>query len=357
MDFIDQVKLLSARIEKTKDLVKTEEATKTSLIMPFFQLLGYDVFNPIEFIPEFNADVGIKKGEKVDYAIMLDEKPVILVEAKSCGENLDRHGSQLFRYFSTTESKFCILTNGVEYRFYTDLDEVNKMDDEPFFKINILDLKDQEVAELKKFHKSTFDVTNVFTTAEDLKYTSQIKQLLLSTLESPSDDFTNYVASEIYQGRKTKLIIDKFRPVVKKAFNEFVSDLMNDKIKAIINPPTQQSAATIGVENNLDLAVTSIPTSNITTTQEELEGLGIIKAILKDTIPIEKIFHKDTESYFGVLYENNTRKWICRLKVETSKKYLILPDSNKNQVQYPISSVNNLFEYADSIKESAARYL
>ncbi len=83
MDFIDQVKLLSARIEKTKDLVKTEEATKTSLIMPFFQLLGYDVFNPIEFIPEFNADVGIKKGEKVDYAIMLDEKPVILVEAKS----------------------------------------------------------------------------------------------------------------------------------------------------------------------------------------------------------------------------------------------------------------------------------
>ena len=124
MDFIDKVKQLSTRISTMKDNISTEEATKTSMIMPFFQLLGYDVFNPLEFVPEYTADFGIKKGEKVDYAIMDENnQPVILVEAKWCGEPLDKHASQLFRYFSTTPAKFGVLTNGIIYRFYTDLDD------------------------------------------------------------------------------------------------------------------------------------------------------------------------------------------------------------------------------------------
>lgn len=121
MDFIDQVKQFAKRVEGMKDTIQTEEATKTSIIMPFFSLLGYDVFNPNEFIPEFTADVGIKKGEKVDYAILSDGSPVILIECKWIGEPLEKHDSQLFRYFGTSKAKFAILTNGLIYRFYTDL--------------------------------------------------------------------------------------------------------------------------------------------------------------------------------------------------------------------------------------------
>ena len=150
MDFIDQIKQFSKRVEGLKDNLNTEEATKTSLIMPFFALLGYDVFNPEEFVPEFTADVGIKKGEKVDYAILNNGEPVILVEAKWVKEPLDKHGSQLYRYFGTTSAKIRILTNGIIYRFYTDLEEPNKMDKKPFLEINMLDIKERQVPELQK---------------------------------------------------------------------------------------------------------------------------------------------------------------------------------------------------------------
>jgi len=214
MEFIDQLRAFATRVSKLKEQVQTEEATKTSLVMPFFSLLGYDVFNPLEFIPEFTADVGIKKGEKVDYAIMKDGTPTILIEAKATCENLDRHGGQLFRYFGTTTAKFGILTNGVDYRFYTDLDEPNKMDQKPFFSINLLDLRDQEMNELKKFQKSTFDVEQVFNNAEDLKYTNQIKLFLSRQFEDPELDFTSYIVGSIYPGRRTHAILDKFKPVV-----------------------------------------------------------------------------------------------------------------------------------------------
>lgn len=131
--FKEDLKFLSNRVSTLKESIGTEEATKTSLIMPFFQLLGYDVFNPTEFVPEFTADVGIKKGEKVDYAIILDSIPVMLVEAKSIKEKLTKHDSQLFRYFGTTTSRFGILTNGEEYKFFTDLDEPNKNGFDSFF--------------------------------------------------------------------------------------------------------------------------------------------------------------------------------------------------------------------------------
>ena len=132
MELNEKLYELSQRIEAIKDSVSTEEATKTSMIMPFFQLLGYDVFNPLEFVPEFTADVGIKKGEKVDYAIIIDDEPLILIECKACNKPLEKHSSQLFRYFGTTSAKFAILTNGLTYQFFTDLDDKNKMDLRPY---------------------------------------------------------------------------------------------------------------------------------------------------------------------------------------------------------------------------------
>ena len=150
MEFNESIRQFSERVSILKNTVSTEESTKMSLIVPLFQILGYDVFNPIEFCPEYTADVGIKKGEKVDYAILEDGKPNILIECKSCSEQLDKHSSQLFRYFSTTPAKFGILTNGIIYRFYTDLEESNKMDLVPFLEINMENIKDSSINELKK---------------------------------------------------------------------------------------------------------------------------------------------------------------------------------------------------------------
>ncbi|MDN6776370.1 MAG: type I restriction enzyme HsdR N-terminal domain-containing protein, partial [Enterococcus sp.] len=184
--FKEDLKQLGKRVIELKDSIGTEEATKTSLIMPFFAALGYDLFNPTEFVPEFTADVGIKKGEKVDYAIVLESKPTILVEAKSINEQLTKHDSQLFRYFGTTESKFGILTNGQEYKFFTDLDEPNKMDLSPFLTVDITKIKDNQIPELAKFHKDNFDVDKITSSAAELKYLNSLKEYLSSELDAPS---------------------------------------------------------------------------------------------------------------------------------------------------------------------------
>jgi predicted type IV restriction endonuclease len=238
MDFIDQLKQLATRADQLKDKINTEEATKTSLILPFFQLLGYDVFNPMEFVPEYTADVGIKKGERVDYAILIDEKPVILIEAKWCGEKLESHDSQLFRYFGTSPAKFAILTNGLIYRFYTDLDESNKMDLVPFMEFDILDIKEELVPELKKFQKATLDIEAIFSSASDLKYSNSIKQVLSKQFNSPDDAFVNYILSEVYAGRHTQPIIEKFKDIVKRSFSQWVTNILNEKFQTAIECET-----------------------------------------------------------------------------------------------------------------------
>lgn len=156
MDFIDRIQQLANRIPQQMEHCQTEEATKNALVMPFINALGYDVFNLGEVIPEFTADIGIKKGEKVDYAIMMDGKPIMLFECKWAGADLNKvHASQLFRYFNSVQSvRFGILTNGMIYRFHTDLDAPNRMDEKPFFEFNMMGFQDRDVVELKKFTKN-----------------------------------------------------------------------------------------------------------------------------------------------------------------------------------------------------------
>src|SRR5256885_13341623 len=123
MDFIEVLQTISSKIGKQKNLIKTEEATKNAFVMPFISALGYDVFDPAEVVPEFTADVGVKRGEKVDYAIFKNGQVQILMECKRIGDPLDlRYASQLFRYFSVTTARVAILTNGQEYNVYTDID-------------------------------------------------------------------------------------------------------------------------------------------------------------------------------------------------------------------------------------------
>ena len=363
MDFIDQLKQFSKRVESMKDSIQTEEATKTAIIMPFFSMLGYDVFNPQEFVPEFTADVGIKKGEKVDYAIIKDGEPVILVECKSISENLDRHDSQLFRYFGTTTAKSAILTYGLTYRFYTDLDSPNKMDDDPFLTINILDVRENQVPELKKFCKSVFDIDSIFSTASELKYVHEFKRVFTEQLEEPSDDFIRFFLQGCYSGPKTQNVIEKFRPVLRKALNDLISEMMNDKIKTALGGSggsvsvTEQKPADESTATPAEPEKAEKRTPSIITTEEELEAFFIVKNMLADLVDIHDIKYKDTESYINILYKGNIRKWICRLRLTDNLKTLIVPDENKKEIKYQLTDIYDLQQYKDLLSEVLQRYM
>lgn len=352
MDFIESIKQFSERVSMLKDTISTEEATKMSLVVPLFQLLGYDVFNPSEFCPEYIADVGIKKGEKVDYAILENGQPTILIECKSCSEQLDKHSSQLFRYFGTSPAKFGILTNGIIYRFYTDLEESNKMDLVPFLEINMLQLKDASINELKKFCKDNFDKDKIFSTAEELKYSSLIKGALQKEFESPSDDFVRFILADIYEGQKNQRVLDKFSPLVKRAFSSFVNEIVNTKISSALSVDSDEETI-----ESTETTVEEAPVSKIITTEEEIEGFYIVRGLLAGIVPVEDVAYRDTESYFGVLYTNNNRKPICRLNLDTKNKQLLIPDENKKFERIYIESLNDIYKYKNKLIEVVKRYL
>ncbi|WP_295793667.1 type I restriction endonuclease [Mucilaginibacter sp.] len=350
MDFKDQILQLALRAEKMLPQLQTEEATKNALIMPFIQIMGYDVFNPFEVNPEYIADIGIKKGEKVDYAIMKDGEPAILIECKHHLENLDPHNSQLFRYFHTTKAKFGLLSNGMTYRFYTDLVEKNKMDTTPFFEFKLTEIKDVEIAELRKFHKSYFDVENITNTASELKYLNEFKNILTKEMDSPSENFVAFFTKQVYPGVLTAKIKEQFQPIVKRSFNQLINDTINERLKSALNQEKQkdaQEAAKIEV-------VPDNPSANIVTTEEELEGFYIVKSILRQIIDAKRITYRDAQSYFAILLDDNNRKTICRLYLNT-KKLLVVLDENKKEIKHEISGIDEIFKYSDVLVKTVEK--
>ncbi|RNM30670.1 endonuclease [Absicoccus porci] len=358
MELQEQMYQLSERIKSLKDSIQTEEATKQSFILPFFQILGYDVFNPLEFVPEFTADVGIKKREKVDYAILREGQPIILIEAKSCNEKLDNHDSQLFRYFGTTKSRFAILTNGIEYRFYSDLDQPNVMDSKPFYTLNMEELSDQSISYLKNFISDNLNISSILGTASDLKYLGLLKTAFKNVVENPSDDFIRLILNDgVYDGLKNQRVIEKFRPLTKRAINQYINDQMSNKFKETLANANSETEADTSDNKTADEDEAEPVKSKIVTTYDELNAFAIVKAILRKNVSGSRITYKDTESYFGVLFDNNTRKWICRIHLDSRKKYIEISDENKKSVRHDINSLDNIYDLEDELLKSLQKYL
>ena len=328
MDFKDGILELGKKIEKYKDRVVNEEMTKTAFVLPFFDLLGYDTRNPFEFHAEFTADIADAKGEKVDYAILIDDIPRILVEAKDCTNPLDKADKQLMRYFNVTEAKIGILTNGIVYKFYTDLEQPNIMDSKPFLEINLLKIKDNEINELKKFFKSSFDIDTILNSAEELKYSNSIKKLLKAEFEEPSENFTMFILNEVYDGIKTQKVKDKFAGTIKKSISEFLNDMVRIKLEGALEVNKSEE---IKIENpQEEVEETQDKKHNIVTTEEEIRGLAIVKSLLHGEVELSRIAYKDTNNYFNILLDNNIRKWICRLYFNTDNKYIAFPETDEN---------------------------
>lgn len=367
MDFKDQIRQISERIPALKDALNTEEATKTALIMPFIVALGYDVFNPLEVVPEMCCDIGKKKNEKIDYAIMNGDEPVILIECKHWAQNLDLHETQLLRYFTVSKAKFGVLTNGIMYRFYTDIEEPNKMDEKPFFEVDLQNVTSAQIEELKKFHKSYFNVDNVLSTANDLKYMRELKAELAAEFEDPSADFVKMLSKRIISGMFTTQKQEQFTALVKRAMSSYVSDIVSSRLKTAIGVEEGIDTSAISTSNVATPAMMSEveePQENtpsrddrIVTTEEEIEGFHIVKAIVRTVLPAERIVPRDTISYFGILVDDNNRRPICRLHFNAKQKYLGTFDAEKKETRHPISSLDEIFEYEDILRETAQRYV
>lgn len=354
MDLIDLLRDIGDKVPNLRPQVGTEESTKTAFVMPFISALGYDVFNPMEVIPEFVADIGIKKGEKVDYCIVKDGQPIIIIECKHWKEELDPHNSQLFRYFHTTPAKFSILTNGIIYRFYTDLEDSNKMDERPFLEFSIEEMTEPIANELKKFKKENFDVEEISSSASDLKYSKEIKELLSNELNEPSEDFVRHFASKVYSGRLTSKVIDQFDQLVRKSTKTLLSEMINRRLQSAIDREEEER---IQPQTAEQVEEDQAEASEIVTTDEELEGFRIVQAILRKEVDVERIALRDVKTYCGILLDDNNRKPICRLRFDGSQKYIGLIDKDKNEDRMPIERLEDIYDHSDQLIATIKNYL
>jgi predicted type IV restriction endonuclease len=330
----------------------TEEATKTAVILPFIQALGFDVFNLDEVLPEFIADIGTKKGEKVDFAIKIDGQIAMLVEAKPINCKLgDTQFSQLFRYFHVTEARLAILTNGKEAWFFSDTDEPNKMDKKPFFTFDFQNHDKMQVQELSRFQKSCFAIDSIIEAASNLKYTRAAAAYLKKQLDDPDDDFVRLVGRQIHEGSITKSVSEQLKPAIQAALDEIIRDRIQDKLSITFRGDSSPAPSKVEPEIEED-------TSGIETTEEELEGFMIVRAIGARLAPIDRITMRDAKSYCAILMDDNNRRPVCRLYFNSpTTKHLGIFDASKVETRVRIDRPSDIYKHAEAIEAAMQAYL
>lgn len=352
MELKIKLEQLNQRVNGLKEQIQTEEATKNAFILPFIQILGYDIFNPTEVIPEYVADIGTKKGEKVDYMIMKDGEPVLIVECKHWKGDVNAHNSQLHRYYTVSKARFGVLTNGIVYNFYTDLENQNIMDEKPFLTINLDDLKENSIKVLEKFAKTSYDLTSILDSAESLKYVKAIRSEFESELNEPSDEFIRLLVSRFFNKSLTANRIELFKEYTKRALTNSINDMVNSRLKDALNMNTreaqQEEAEIDDIEND----------SKIVTTEEEIEAFQIVKAILREVVSADRISYRDTQSYFGILLDDNNRKPLCRLRLNSQNtKYIELFHNGKDHPEkIKISSLDDIYNYKIELQKTIEIY-
>lgn len=356
MELKTKLEQLHQRVDNLKEQIQTEEATKNAFIMPFIQILGYDIFNPIEVIPEFVCDIGTKKGEKVDYMIMKDGEPILVIECKHWKENADAHNSQLHRYYHVSKARFGILTNGIVYNFYTDLEKPNIMDEKPFLTINLDDLKDSSIKVLEKFTKTSYDLESILDSAESLKYIKAIRKEFEAEIDNPSDEFIKLLVNRFFDRPLTANRLSIFREYTKRALTSSINESISSRLKSALSinenihdVKTKENEVLDSIDENSE--------SKVVTTEDEIEGFQIVKAILREVISADRIAPRDTQSYFGVLLDDNNRKPLCRLHLNGGKKYIELFHNGKDAGEKVlINSLDDIYNHKTELQKTVDNY-
>lgn len=339
---------ISKVVRDHREVLLTEEAAKNALVMPFLQALGYNVFNPSEVIPEFTCDVGTKKGEKVDYAVCNDGKLSLLVECKPASAELNiNHATQLFRYFSVTEARVAILTNGVVFKFYSDIDTPNRMDDKPFFTFQLDGIKKTDLRTLSNFVKGGFDIDRIVAEAGNLKMQSLVAKELEKEFAEPSEEFIRLIVSRVHEGRVTATVKESFKAIIAASINAMIRDKVNERLTSALqvsNPGEAQE------ENG----PASLETDGILTTQDEIDGFNIIRAIASRSVDPKRIIMRDAKSYCAVLLDDNNRKTIARLHFNSATARYVGCFSGKDEVRSPVTGPVDLYKFEKQISERIA---
>lgn len=342
MDLAARLADLQKRSIEHREYLLTEQAAKTALVMPFIQALGYDVFNPAEVVPEYTADVGTKKGEKVDYAICDNGRISILVECKPASAELNiNHAGQLFRYFSVTDARLAILTNGVVYQFYSDIDSPNKMDSKPFFTFVLDHLKAADVRILEKFTKSGFDIEQIVHEASQLKLQSQVRKALEHEFADPSEEFVKLIASQVHEGRFTAAIIDQYKNLLTGTISAVIRDLVNERLSSALN-----------ASKSVDEGPAHILTAedDIVTTEEEISGFRIVQAIASKIIDPKRIVMRDAKSYCAILIDDNNRKTLARLHFNAITTKYVGTFVDKAETRHLIADLTDIYKLSEEIE-------
>ena len=361
MELIDQLTNLASRAQKQLTHIQTEEGTKTALVMPFINALGYNVFDPTEVVPEFICDIGTKKGEKIDYAIMRDGKPIILFECKHVGSDLNiNHASQLFRYFHVTEARIAILTNGLTYRLFTDLEQPNKMDERPFLEFDLTNFHENDVAEIKKLSKNAFSIDDMLFAAYNLKYMRAFKKYFDEQFAQPSAEFVHFVSKQVYDGVLTTKLKEQFNVLVHRSFHQFLNDKITLRLRSAMidtsgQGPLVNDVPAVPLTESLGASESENKDKDIETTVEETEGFMIVRAILRKSVPVNRVVMRDVQSYCGILLDDNNRKPICRLHFNGSKKFVTVFDVEGGE-RVDIVSLDDLYGLASRVRAAVQKY-
>lgn len=343
MDIAIKVGELQKRLLEHREVLLTEQAAKTALVMPFLQALGYDVFNPSEVVPEYTCDVGTKKGEKVDYAICESGKVKILIECKPASVALDlNHAGQLYRYFSVTDARLAILTNGVVYQFYSDVDAPNKMDDKPFFTFSMDTTRPNDLKTIEKFSKGSFDIEKIVQEAGLLKLQSLLRKELEKEFAEPSEDFVRMMAGRVHDGRLTAQVRDQFSKLLANTLSTLVRDLVNERLSSALNasnPAIDEPVPALAEE------------SEIITTAEEVSGFHIVQAIAARYVDPKRVVMRDAKSYCAILLDDNNRKSLARLHFNGVSTKHLGTFSGKDETRHQISDLTEIYQFAGDIED------
>jgi hypothetical protein len=326
MGFAEDLARHAEQIKSRVAHIKGEEATKHALVVPFLQVLGYDVFDPRQVQPEYVADFAKKKAgqfEKIDYAVWLEEAPQIFIECKPIGGVLADHDGQLGRYFNATPSvKVAMLTDGVRLRVFGDLQQPNIMDTTPWLDVDLTALKPAEIEALRRFRKVDFSSDEIVALAEEMVYFNSMVSFLAVQLREPTETFVRFVAGEISTaGRVTQKVVERLAPILRKAIQTAILDHVARSFERAADPhPTTSDlppAPPKAMPNDAPIAVQSIDAvpegrAGIVTTAEELQCWEQIKELIQEVNSGAPLGYRDAKAYFTI-YQTGLRKWFLRL--------------------------------------------
>tara|TARA_R110002072_G_scaffold65824_6_gene162466 strand:+ start:3101 stop:4150 length:1050 start_codon:yes stop_codon:yes gene_type:complete len=331
---------LQTKLREHREMLGTEEAAKTTLVLPFLRALGYDIFDPSEVRAEFTCDVGTKKGEKVDYAICVDGHLSILIECKPINSKLSlEQASQLFRYFSATDAKVALLTNGIIYKFYTDADRTNRMDDQPFFTFDLDSYRKSDLKNLTPFQKSDFNLDRIAAQAGTLKLQGQVMGELRKEFTEPTEEFVRMIANRLHDGRLTEGVRNRYQQVIATSIAALIRDSVNDRLQSAMSQPEDEATAELA----------DVDFQEIETTQVEIDGYNIIRAIGSQLVAADRIGIRDAKSYCAVLLDDNNRRTIARLHFNSDTSRYLGVFEGKAEERRSISTPVEIYSHADAI--------